>query len=212
MTTVQTTDKQNYEDICRITDPISIEIQKKIEHLNATLPNIHKWAICNKRLVDYMLIYRRDKAGLPKYGEKYNPSKTYYIQCSPLDLRQIGFLTDYIEFHYMPIEAVEQCIVRKDPISVCPLEFRSIELHLKIARYSFNECMRQFTTNITPENVCLAMLISSKFTYQWEPESYHGHPPVYFRFLAKRIYKPEQDAVNLFRQLIVNRYTDIEML
>jgi hypothetical protein len=199
-------------EVMEFIDPISTEIYNEIEKLNERLPNIEKWAISNGRLTDYMMIYVRNKAGLPEYGEKYDPTKTYKIKCSLIDLRQIGFLRDYMELHYKPTPKVELCSVRKDPISVCPLEFRVITNYLKFTRYILNGAMKQFTANITSENVCLAMLISQKFTYQWEPQSYHSDPPAYFRFLATRLYKPEQDDIDLFRQLIVNRYMGVEMI
>jgi len=191
-------------------DPHTLEIYEEIQKLNERLPNIQKWAIATQHLVDFMILYRREKAGLPIYGEDYDRAKTYTIQCSMTDLRQIGFLRDYMEFHYKPTATVERCSIRKDPTSVCPLEFRVIETYLKIERYVYNDAMRQITRNITPENVCLAMLISSKFAYQWEPESYCKRPPVLFRFLAKRLYKAELGDDALFRQLIVNRYTNMD--
>lgn len=193
-------------EVMEFIDPISANVYFELCKLNETLPNIQKWAISSQRLVDFMIMYKRDKAGIPAYGEQYNPTKTYRIHCSLLDLRQIGFLRDYMEFHYTPTKTVERCSVRKNPISVCPLEFRVIEIHLKIERYVYNHAMHQITRTITPENVCLALLISKKFIYQWEPERYLDRPPAFFRFLAKRLYKATLGDDCLFRQLIVDRY------
>lgn len=182
-------------------DPHLAEVYMQIQQLNATLPNEHKWSICTRQLKDVMMIYRTGTV-----GEKYDENTEYDIQCTPDDLRKIGFLRDYVKIYYEPTTSVSLSAIEKMPINPTPMEFRNIQISLKFCKFVLNRAMIQMLENITPEHFVLAMLINATFSYQWETLRYHKRPPVYFRFLAKRLFKPDPEKGAQFMETVVSRY------
>jgi hypothetical protein len=181
-----------------------VEVYEQIQQLNRTLPNQHKWAICTRQLKDVMLIWETGPV-----GGKFDESVEYNIECTLEDLHKIGFLRDYIDTYYTPTDSIRLCPEKKTPVNPSPMEFRNVQLNLKFCRHVINRALAKMLENITPEQFVLAMLISTNFKYQWETRSYERRPPVYFRFLAKRLFKPEPEKSAQFMEIVKSRYENV---
>ena len=185
-------------------EPHIAEVAEQIHQLNQTLPNQHKWSICTSQLKDPMLIWRTGT-----FGEKYDETVEYNIECSHDDLRKIAFLREYVETYYTPTSDIILCSGKKRPMNPSPMEFRHIQLNLKFCKHVINRGLAKMLENITPEQFVLAMLISTKFKYQWETISYKPCPPVYFRFLAKNLFKPDPERSVQFMEIVQSRYGNL---
>ena len=162
-----------------------------IQYVNSKMPNLHKWAICTKQLKDLILIYRTG----PVRSEAYDEKKIYNIRCSLNDLRQIEWLRDFIERNYKPTEIIEKCPMKNSPLHITPFEYRFIYNQIRCGKVDLDETMIQCMETITPENFVIAMFITHKFKYQWDPYMHNNQLPVYFRFLARYIYMPPSAVV-----------------
>ena len=176
----------NRESLALLDEILMFDICMEIRYVNDKMPNLHKWAICTNQLKDMMLICLTG----PVSGEAYDDGKIYNIRCSLGDLRQIEWLRDFIEQNYKPTEIIEKCPMRNTPLHITPFEYRFIYNQIRSGKVVQDETMMQYMDRITPENFVIAMIITHKFKYQWDPYMYNNKPPVYFRFLARYIYPP----------------------
>jgi len=197
---------EQQDDVLPEQEPHIAEVAEQIYQLNQTLPNQHKWSICTSQLKDPMLIWRTGTV-----GEKYDETVEYNIECTPDDLRKIAFLREYVETYYTPTPDIILCSSKKRPMPMnpSPMEFRHIQLNLKFCKHVINRGLAKMLENITPEQFVLAMLISTKFKYQWETISYKPCPPVYFRFLAKNLFKPDPERSAQFMEIVQSRYGNL---